>query len=169
MSMSLTVPQGNSIYHFAYHVTYLNKPVTVCSTYQIDQLSIDYRFACIALGAIDAYITDTSDRPVIDLDKINIILSDSDSVSFVDHFDAHACTCGSALIAAVCNVQRMKSLGFSDLQMSAVLVEEIVHIAYAIWDETAVKQKVVSILNQYYGTLTLQSLYSSFPGKPNFT
>jgi len=167
MALYLKPQPNNYISSFKIPVSYLDKSISVVCTYKIDEFSPEYRFANIAIGAIDAYVNDTADMPFINLDNINIFLCDDNLLSFGDNFDPHACTCGNALIAAICNVQRMKSIGFNEAHMVAVLIEEIVHIAYGIFDETAVKHKVISIMNQYYGVLDFKSFYASFPGKPN--
>lgn len=121
-----------------------------------------------AIEALDLYIANTSDIGHIPIENIICIMLPDNQLTFTHCPDANCITCGRALYVAVYYINSWLQLKLTFEQMVAVFLEELLHVAYCIIDETQVKHKVVEIMKYMSPSLDFDRLYNSIGGKVNF-
>lgn len=152
--------------HLSYHVN-------IGFTYNVSYDMIEIHALKIAFDSLAAYVLDTGDLGVIPLSDVTFIFTDNNTIAFSNEILITSVekryTTGVALHIAVVYAHFCKKLKLDTLQTAAVFLEELLHVAYCIHDETLVKQKVVSILSYTQPGIDFDAFYGSMPGKINFT
>lgn len=98
----------------------------------------------------------------IEKDKIDLSILYTLNVFFIEEeitfsYEGIADTCGNQFHVVTYRMNKLRAYA-SDLIMAIIFAEELAHYYWRIFDETAVKYKVVEILNDIYPKLTIELL-----------
>lgn len=169
MPLSIKVPGENRHSIVRIPIDFCGDNLTIRCTYVTGADSPEIRAVHYALTALAAYVRETADEGCFCITLPVYIFTRCDELQFSETSDPRTLTAGRALYLVICRVHIWERLGLTLSQMAAIFLEELLHCAYCIQDETEVKHKVVEILQHSDPSINFASFYGSMPGKINFT
>lgn len=173
MSVTLVLSSPHTGQTISIPISYCSDPLLIHCTYPAATDSEEILAAAHALSALRAYVEDTADEGHFPITYPQYVFSSTDELKLANvpqkTPSETTYTTGTALHLVICYVHHWRRLQLTRLQMAAIFLEELLHCAYCIFDETEVKHKVVEILRYTDANITIETLYGSLPGKVNFT